>query len=89
MTKQLSVRSEDAYRLAHIIADQLGRPVVQVLEEALREYGSKLPSRDGMNPVQKAAYEALRALAQEAAQRKLPGATSDHCDMYDEFGLPK
>lgn len=89
MTKQLSVRSEEAYRLAHVIAGELGRPVVQVVEEALRAYGSKLPSREGMNPAQRADYEALRALAREAARHKLPGATSDHSDMYDEFGLPK
>ena len=89
MTKQLSVRSEEAYRLAHIIADELGKPLVQVVEEALRHYGSKLPPRDGMTPAQRADYEALRALAREAAKHKLPGATSDHSDMYDEFGLPK
>ena len=89
MTKQLSVRSAEAYRLAHIIADELGRPVVQVVEEALRDYGSRLPSRDGMTPAQRAAYESLRALSRESAKRKLPGATSDHSDMYDEFGLPK
>lgn len=89
MTKQLSVRSEKAYRLAHIIADELGKPVVQVVEDALRDYGSKLPGREGMNPAQKADYEALRALALEAARHKLPGATSDHSDLYDEFGLPK
>ena len=89
MTKQLSVRSEEAYRLAHLIANQLRRPVVQVVEEALREYGSKLPSQEGMTPAQRATFEALRALSRESAKRKLPGATSDHGDMYDEFGLPK
>jgi hypothetical protein len=30
----------------------------------------------------------LRALAREGAKHKKPGATSDHSDMYDEFGLP-
>ena len=89
MAKQLSVRSEEAYRLAHIIADELGRPVVQVVEDALREYGSKLPSHEGMTPAQRATFEALRALSRASAKRKLPGATSDHSDMYDEFGLPK
>ena len=89
MTKQLSIRSEEAYRLAHVIADELGKPLVQVVEDALREYGSKLPQRDGMTPAQRADFEALRALSREAAKHKLPGATSDHSDMYDEFGLPK
>jgi len=89
LTKQLSVRSEEAYRLAHVLAEELGKPVVKVVEDALRDYGSRSPRRDGMTPAQRADYEALRALAREAARHKLPGATSDHSDMYDEFGLPK
>jgi hypothetical protein len=89
MTKQLSIRSEEAVRLARIIAEQLDRPLVQVVEEALRVYGSKLPAKDGMTPTQRAAYESLRALSRETAKRKKPGATSDHSDMYDEYGLPK
>ena len=89
MTKQLRVSSEEAYRLAHVIADELGKPVVQVVEDALRDYGSRLPGREGMTPAQRADYEALRALSREAAKHKMPGATSDHSDMYDEFGLPK
>jgi hypothetical protein len=89
VAKQLSIRSDEAYHLAHAIADELGKPLVQVVEDALREYGSKLPERDGMTPAQRATFEALQALSREAAKRKLPGATSDHSDMYDEFGLPK
>jgi hypothetical protein len=89
MAKQLSIRSDEAYRLAHVIAEEIGKPLVQIVEEALRDYGSKLPKRDGMTPVQRADFEALRALSREAAKHKLPGATSDHSDMYDEFGLPK
>ena len=89
MAKQLSVQSEEAYRLAHIIAEELGEPVEQVVEEALRDCGTKLPSRDGMTAAQRADYGTLRALSREAARHKLPGATSDHSDMYDQFGLPK
>ena len=36
-----------------------------------------------------AEYEALRVLSREAAKRKRAGATSNHDDLYDEFGLPK
>jgi hypothetical protein len=38
---------------------------------------------------QRATYERLRRLSGEAAKHKLPGATSDHDDLYDDFGLPK
>jgi hypothetical protein len=89
MTKQLSVRSDEAYNLAHIIAEETGQPIIQVILTALRDYGSKLPAKDGLNPEQRATYETLRALSREASKHKLPGATSDHSDMYDEFGLPK
>ena len=89
MGKQLSIRSDEAYRLAHIIAEETNQSVVKVVVAALRDYGSKLPRREGMTPAQRADRDALRALAREAAKHKLPGATSDHSDMYDEFGLPK
>jgi hypothetical protein len=89
MPKQLSVRSDEAYRLAHTIAEATDQPIVQVIVSALRDYGEKLPRRDGMTPTQRAERDALRALAREASKHKISGATSDHSDMYDEFGLPK
>lgn len=88
MTKQLNVRSDEAYRLAHVIAEEAGAPIADVIVAALRDYGAKLPKRENMTPAQRATYEELRALSREAARHKKPGATSDHSDMYDEFGLP-
>lgn len=88
MTKQLNIRSDEAHRLAHIIADRLDKPVVDVILQALREFGSRLPALDDLTPTQRAEYEALRDVARKAAKHKLPGANSDHSDMYDEFGLP-
>lgn len=88
MTKQLNVRNDEAYQLAHNIADHLGKPVAEAVLTALRDYGSRLPKVDDLTPTQRAEYEALRALAREASKHKVPGATSDHSDMYDEFGLP-
>jgi antitoxin VapB len=88
MTKQLNIRNDEVYRLAHTIAEETGQPISQIVETALRDYASKLPCRDGMTPAQRATYETLRALARETAKHKKPGATSDHSDMYDEFGLP-
>ncbi len=88
MNKQLNIRSDEAHRLAHIIAERLDKPVVDVVLQALREFGSKLPPLEDLTPTQRAEYEALRELSRKAARHKLPGATSDHSDMYDEFGLP-
>jgi hypothetical protein len=88
MIKQLNIRSDEAYSLAHKIADNLGKPVGEAVLIALRDYGSRLPKVEDMTPTQRAEYEALMALAKEAAKHKRPGATSDHSDMYDEKGLP-
>ena len=88
MMKQLNVRSDEAFRLAHSIAEETNAQVADVVVTALREYGARLPKREGMTPTQRATYEALRELSRETAKRKKPGATSDHSDMYDEFGLP-
>jgi hypothetical protein len=48
-----------------------------------------LPDVDELTVKQRAVYERLRALSGEAARHKVPGATSDHRDMYDDFGLPR
>ncbi len=88
MAKQLNIRSDEAHRLAHAISERTGQPVVEVVVSALREFGSKLPPVEDMTPTQRADYEALRELARQAAQHKRPGATSDHSDMYDAYGLP-
>jgi hypothetical protein len=45
-----------------------------------------LPTVEELTAEQRATYEYLRALSRESAESKLPGATSDHSDMYDEFG---
>ncbi|HEX8418331.1 MAG TPA: hypothetical protein VF641_12100, partial [Methylobacterium sp.] len=49
----------------------------------------RIPTPEELTPKQRATYDALRALAREASARKLPGATSDHSHLYDDFGLPK
>lgn len=89
MARQLNIRDDEAYRLAHTIAKETGAPVAKVVVNALREYGSRLPAREDLTPTQRASLDALLALSRESAKRKFPGATSDHGDMYDEFGLPK
>ncbi len=96
MAKQLNIRSDEAFEIAHRIAVRDNVPVTEAVVQALRSYGtkfanselSKLPKVEEMTPAQRADYEALRALAKKAAKGKKPGATSDHTDMYDEFGLP-
>ena len=49
----------------------------------------RLLAVEELTPAQRKAYERLRALSREAAKHKIPGATSDRRDMYDEFGLSR
>jgi hypothetical protein len=89
MSRQLNIRSDEAYQIAHDIADRLNITTTDVIVRALRVYGSRMtPSGDGMTPTQRAEFDALTEIAQKAARHKRRGATSDHSDMYDEFGLP-
>jgi len=88
MTKQLNIRSDEAYRLAHEIAGRDHRSVTEVVLDALQKEAAKLPTLGDLTSQQRANYDRLRAAARRAAATKKPGATSDHSDMYDEFGLP-
>ncbi len=38
MPKQLNIRSDEAYEIAHDLARRLNRTVTEVLETALRDY---------------------------------------------------
>jgi hypothetical protein len=89
MGRQLNIRNDEVYRLAHEVAADMGKPVTEAMLTLLRAYKPRVPTIDEMTPEQRKTYEHLRALSREAARHKLPGATSDHGDMYDEYGLPK
>jgi len=90
MARQLNIRSDEAYQIARDIAKQLGITTTEAVLQALRNYGSKMrPSLDGMTPTQQAEFKALMKLARRSARHKKPGATSEHSDMYDDYGLPK
>jgi hypothetical protein len=68
---------------------RLGKPPAKERLIIWREHESEPPEVDALTPSQRATYEMLKNLTREAAKRKLPGGTSDHDDMYDEFGLPR
>jgi len=90
MAKQLNIRSDEAHRLAAALAKRTNMSTTKVVEAALRELDRRTPpgSPLELTPEQEAEHQAFMALAREAAKHLLPGATSDHSDMYDEHGLP-
>ncbi|HMN70234.1 MAG TPA: type II toxin-antitoxin system VapB family antitoxin [Rhodoblastus sp.] len=90
MARQLNVRNDEAYETATSLAKRLHTTTTDVVLRALRKFASDEASAHGpMTEKQRRDYEALRSIVDEVARHKLPGATSDHSDMYDEFGLPK
>ncbi|KQP16596.1 type II toxin-antitoxin system VapB family antitoxin [Methylobacterium sp. Leaf93] len=90
MTKQLNVRSDVAYEIAHSLARSRRTSIADVVETALREFKDRRSQAwDVLAPEEvERRYRELRALSARSAATKLPGATSDHSDMYDENGLP-
>lgn len=88
MPRQLNIRSDEAYQLAHRVAKESGKSVTEVVTQALRQVHGPL-SRE-VSPEEAAeTYRILMELAHQGGRRKKPHVTSDHTDMYDEYGLPK
>jgi hypothetical protein len=89
MARQLNVRSDEAYETAHRLARQLKLTTTEVVLKALLLFKEDFPALpESMSPKQREVNESLRALSVETAKHKVPGATSDHSDMYDDNGLP-
>lgn len=88
MARQLNIRSDEAYEIASDLARRSGRSRAEVVLAALYAYADKKDVVK-LTPEQRAFADELRALARRSAALAPPGATSDHSDMYDEFGLPK
>jgi hypothetical protein len=89
--KQLNVRSNEAYGLAHEIALKEGRSATDVVVKALRRYATQKPELGSQLP------EAMIAENEriiDDAVKKLwggedppVGQTSNHDELYDENGL--
>jgi hypothetical protein len=90
MPRQLNIRSDEAYRIAHRLAKQRGQTVTQVVTEALRMRDGLLTEMPEVPPEEAAeTIRILRELSERAAKAAKPGSTSDLSDLYDEDGLPK
>jgi hypothetical protein len=87
--KQLNIRSDEAYEIAHRAAKQSGKTVTEVVTDALRQqHGAAIPEFEVPPAVAAETFRVLKELSRQGARLKTPGSTSDHSDMYDEYGLP-
>jgi len=100
MPRELTIRSDSAYERSHRLAARLGKSVTEVVDAALVEFEAQRaasPGQDHENTQNDLfSHEAIAARGQqwEAIRENVrpylkAGATHEHSDMYDEFGLPK
>jgi antitoxin VapB len=79
----MNIKSERAHVLAKQISKETGETITSVVEHALEEKLVKL---------ERAREKAGRLLLIRSIVAELgpvpPGVTSDHSDLYDEWGLP-
>jgi hypothetical protein len=90
MGKQLNIRSDEAYEIAHRATKLEGTTVTEVVTAALRhQHGPAAAAQPEVPPEQAAeTYRILMGLSERSAAVARPGVTSDHRDFYDEVGLP-
>jgi antitoxin VapB len=90
MARQLNIRSNEAYKIAHRLAKQRGQTVTEVVTDALRQQQDETAALPEVSPRQAAeTMRILTELSEQSAKAAKPGSTSDHSYLYDEHGLPK
>jgi len=91
MPRQLNIRSDEAADTARLLAEHLGATTTQVVVDALRVYSARMmaPSRKTTPEQVEKDWRQLRRMIKDANRGRPPGASSDHSDLYDEFGAPR
>ncbi len=90
MARQLNIRSDEGYDIAHRLARRFGMTTSEIVVSALREYQAqrRIASASVTAAEAETNYRALmKAVA--AADAKAPAKLLTEEEMYDEFGLPK
>lgn len=93
MTRQLTISSDEVVETAERLARRHGVSTTEVVVRALRRFAADIepPGTGGAEPLtpeQRDTFDALQRLSSETARRIVPGARSDHDDLYDDSGLP-
>ena len=80
----MNIKSEKAQRLARLLADETGLSMTAAIERALEAEISRLHRERDVAERKRRLDELLNAIPPPP-----PGVTSDHSDLYDEWGLPQ
>jgi len=80
----MNIKSEKAQRLARQLADETGQSMTAAVEQALEAEIARLHRERDVAERKRRIREVLDSLPSPP-----PGASSDHSDLYDEWGLPR
>ncbi|MGB8817471.1 MAG: type II toxin-antitoxin system VapB family antitoxin [Rhizobiaceae bacterium] len=81
----LNIKNDEVHRLAREVAARTGETMTHAIQTALEERLARLSADVAKDRADRAAR--VRAILDSIPH--YPGATSNHDDLYDEFGLPK
>lgn len=85
--RQLTIRDDEIYELAHGIAERQGVSATEAVRLALKAYRVPKPHGD-FDRARRLAE--LRRITDQLAQHMEPGShESDDAALYDEYGLPR
>ena len=79
----MNIKSEKAHRLARQLANETGQSITSAVEQALEAEIARLHRTRDINERKRR----VRAIV-ESFGPVPEGVTSDHSDLYDEWGLP-
>ncbi|MGL4490067.1 MAG: type II toxin-antitoxin system VapB family antitoxin [Rhizobiaceae bacterium] len=82
----LNIKNEEVHRLARELAKRTGETMTSAIQAALEERLARLAANKENDRKVRAAR--VRAIL-DSLPPVPPGVTSNHDDLYDEFGLPK
>lgn len=93
--RRLTVQSDEAATRATRLAKRLGKSTTDIVVDALRAYEGDATasvarelSAEAPRNREVADHEDFIAFVRSLKGDILPGATSEHADLYDENGLP-
>lgn len=98
MARQVTM-TDDVAAIAERLAEEHGTTLSNVISHALREFERSARAKAGRIEYVRThargrvvnmsgALDALEALSARTSRLAVPGASSDHSDLYDENGLP-
>jgi antitoxin VapB len=84
---QLNIKDEALIAAAKALAELTGTSTTEAIRRAVHErLQRETAARD---EERRRRFEAIMAISERASKLFPPGSTSDHCDLYDENGLPR